>query len=402
MTIAIYILLGFFALMGNARIGLFSLNRLVFGEKHESDRLKWGLLAIPIVLLLLAPLYWIFVRDFRDGQLTLLGWSGAIWLSVTVGAGIYWLIDRGWHTTHPKQMEGVRSDEPDLIRIRKAHIPFASLRRLGAHNDVYDLEITHHEIIIPDLPASFDGYRIAFLTDTHVTSFMRRGFYRLCVEETVRRQTDLVLLGGDFVSWQKHIPLMTRVLLDGLEAPDGVYAVLGNHDYWSDADSVVAAMSAKGVEFIINRSVRLQRGNDVIDLVGIDEIYRGDPDVETAFRQVTGKRPCIAVSHHPDIIDELGGQRVDLLLSGHTHGGQIRLPFLGAIVVPSKHEGLYDAGFHREGDVLLYVSRGLGSVPPVRILCRPELATFTLVRERRSEETLPGLQHKPLKPERRN
>lgn len=400
MTIALYIFLGLLALAGNVRIGLFSLNRLVFGEKHESGRLKAGLVAIPFTLLLLAPLYWIFIRDFRDGQLTVLGWLGAAWLSLTVATGTYWLIDRGWHATHPKEVEGVRSSRPDLIR-RKAHIPFEWLRKLGAHNDVYDLEITHHEVIISDLPPSFDGYRIAFMTDTHVASFMRRGFYRSCVEEIARRDIDLILLGGDFVSWKKHIPLMTKVLLEGLEAPDGVYAVLGNHDYWSDADSVVAAMTAKGVEFIINRSVRLQRGNEMIDLVGIDEIYRGDPDVERAFRNVTGSRPCIGLSHHPDIIGRLGGRRVDLLLAGHTHGGQIRLPFLGAIVVPSKHEGLYDAGFHRQGNVLLYVSRGLGSVPPVRILCPPELATFTLVRERRSETQMAELQDKPLKPERR-
>lgn len=401
MTVALYILLAFLALMGNARIGLFSLNRLVFGETHESDRLKWGLVAIPFVLLLMAPLYWLFIRDFRDGALTLLGSAGAAWLALTVGTGTYWLIDRAWHATHPKSIDGVHALPSETIRLRKAHVPFRFLRRLGAHNDVYDLEITQHEVIIPDLPASFDGYRIAFMTDTHVASFMRRELYRVCVDEIARREIDLVLLGGDFVSWRKHIPLMTKVLLDGLEAPDGVYAVLGNHDYWSDADAVVAAMTAKGVEFIINRSVRLQRGSDLIDLVGIDEIYRGEPDVETAFRNVTGLRPCIAVSHHPDIIGRLDERRIDLLLAGHTHGGQIRLPFLGAIIVPSRHEGLYDAGFHRQRNVLLYVSRGLGAIPPVRILCRPELAMFTLVRERRSTEGADDVSDKPLKPERR-
>ncbi|MDX1583709.1 MAG: metallophosphoesterase, partial [Thermoanaerobaculia bacterium] len=308
-----------------------------------------------------------------------------LWLFATVATGTYWLVDRGWHATHRKEIEGVKTLPPEVIKLRKAHIPFRTLRRLGAHNEVYDLEVTHHEIAIPDLPEPFDGYRIAFMTDTHVASFMRRSFYRECVEQINRRDVDLVLLGGDFVSWKRHIPLMAKLLLDGLESRDGIYAVLGNHDYWSDPDAIIAAMMPKGVEFLTNRSVQLRRGGSTIDLLGIDEIYRGDPKVDRAFSGVPGDRPCIGVSHHPDIVNEIGDRRIDLLLAGHTHGGQIRFPFLGAVVVPSKHEGLYDSGFHRQKRVLLYVSRGLGAVPPIRILCKPELATFTLRRDGETE-----------------
>lgn len=398
----LYVLLALLAIAGNARIGLFSLNRLVFAEKHESDRLKWGLVAIPVVLLALAPLYWILVADFRDGNLTGLGWAGAVWLGLTVATGAYWLIDRGWHATHPKKVDGTHTLPSQIIRMREPHVPFRALRKLGAHNDVYDLEVTRHEIVIPDLPPSFIGYQIAFMTDTHVAGFMRRAFYRECIEQINRREVDLVLLGGDFVSWKKDIPLMARVLLEDLQARDGVFAVLGNHDYWSDASAVVSAMTARGVRFLINESTTLRRGDAEIDLIGIDEIYRGDPDVKATFRNVPGNRPCIGISHHPDIIGLLGrDRRIDLLLAGHTHGGQIRLPFLGAIVVPSKHEGLYDAGFHRQRQVLLYVSRGLGSVPPIRILCPPELAVFTLIRERRSESPDEAVD-KPLRPERRS
>jgi uncharacterized protein len=397
LQILLYFVLAILALMGNARIGLFSLNRVVFAQKQESDRLKWALRAIPVTLLLLVPLYGLLFRDFTRGVMTPLGWAGAGWLLVTVSIGIYWIIDRGWHNLHPPHIGGVRSLPSQVIRLRKAHIPFRTLQRLGAHNDVYDLEVTHHEIIIGDLPEEFDGYRIAFMTDTHVAGFMKRRFYRECIEQIRARDVDLVLLGGDFVTWHKDIPLMARLLLEGLEARDGIYAVLGNHDYWADADSVVAAMTARGARFLINRSTRLRRGSAVIDLVGIDEVYRGEPDVEAAFSAVPGNRPCIAVSHHPDIIGMMGSERVDLLVAGHTHGGQIRFPFFGAVVVPSKHEGLYASGFHRHDNVLLYVSRGLGAIPPIRILCRPELATFTLVSERRDEDKEP-----PPGPERRS
>ena len=401
MNLVIWAILGFLAIAGNARIGLFSLNRLVFAEKHESDRLKYGLVAIPVILLLLAPLYWFFIHGFRSGRMTPLAIGGAIWLALTVATGIYWLIDRSWYNFHPPKVDGVITHPPERIRMRKPHVESRPLRALGAHNDVYDLEITSHDVVISDLPESFVGYRIAFMTDTHVTGFMRRDFYRRCVDEIREREVDLVLLGGDFVTWQKDIELMAEVLLDGLTAKDGVWAVLGNHDYWADADSVVAAMTARGVRFLVNRSTRLRRGHDVIDLVGIDELYRGTPDLEATFRSVPGNRPCIGVSHHPDITGLIEDQRIDLLVAGHTHGGQIRLPFLGAIVVPSKHEALYASGFHRDQNVLLYVSRGLGAVPPIRILCPPELALFRLVRERRSEEGAVS-EDLPLRPDRRD
>jgi hypothetical protein len=205
----------------------------------------------------------------------------------------------------------------------------------------------------------------------------------------MRFEPDLILFGGDFVHWERHIPLMADVLMSGLEARDGIYAVLGNHDYWANPDGVVAALTARGARFVTNRSIAIRRGNDAIALAGIDEIYRGRPDIESAFERVDPSLPCIGLTHHPDLIDELEERRIDLLLCGHTHGGQIRFPFFGSVVVPSKHEARYASGFHRVGRVLMYVSRGLGAIPPLRILCKPEIATFVLrPAPRNDEETL--------------
>lgn len=366
------------ALLGNARIFLFALNRFVFRQKREGDRIKPALIGLPPLLALLSLLYLPLIEALAGGALEGLAIAGALWLAVTVTIGVYWIVDRAWQRSHREPPAGVVSHEPEVIRLRKAHIPFRSLQRLGLHNDLYDLELTRHTIRVPDLPPEFDGYRIAFLTDTHVTGFMRRAFYRECVARVGSESVDLVLLGGDFVTWERHIPLMARLLLEGLEARDGVFAVLGNHDYWADPDGIIAAMTSRGVRFLVNRSVMIRRGGQAIDLVGIDEVYRGSPDLAKSFDGVPGNRPCVAVSHHPDIVEFLEGRRVDLLVAGHTHGGQIRFPFFGAVVVPSAHEALYAAGFHRKHDTLLYVSRGLGSVPPVRILCRPEIAFFTL------------------------
>jgi uncharacterized protein len=396
------------ALIGDARIFLFVANRVVFGShREEKAKLHWLLYAVPPLLLFLTLLFWplhAWIRDIADNRLVeritpepvervlwSLFWAkvGSAWLFIAAGVGAYWILDRlrtlklgkpviaGTRTLpseiiHAKQRAIDREQQPSMLhRVARA---------LGAHNDVYDIEVTRHEIEIETLPSSFDGYRIAFLTDTHVAPFLRRELYRGVVQQVLRFDPDLILLGGDFVTWEKHIPLMAEVLLTDLAARDGVYAVLGNHDYWANPKSVVETMTAHGVQFLINRSTVIRRGGEAIFVGGIDEVYRGEPDLEATFAGMDAHSPRIVVSHHPDIVDTIDEQRIDLLVCGHTHGGQIRFPFFGSVVVPSKHEARYASGFQRVRNVLLYVSRGVGAIPPLRILCRPEVATFTLCR----------------------
>ncbi len=408
----------FLALVGDARIFLFVLNRLVFGaHREEKAKLHWLMYAVPPLLLFLTLLFlplheWI--ADLSDNRLVdritpepiervwqaFWTYVGPAWLFIAAGVGLYWLIDRVRVLVFPASaVAGTKTFVPTVIRARiraeEREPQVSTLKRIaravGAHNDVYDFEITQHEVAIASLPASFDGYRIAFLTDTHVASFMRRDFYRAVVAQASAFDPDLVLLGGDFVTWERHIPLMAEVLLTDLQARDGIYAVLGNHDYWANPKAVMEAMTARGVQFIVNRSVAIRRGDEMISLLGIDEVYRGHPDLDAAFAGTDPNLPCLGLSHHPDIIDRLDGWKLDLLVCGHTHGGQIRFPFFGSVIVPSKHESRYASGFQRVGDVLLYVSRGIGAIPPVRILCRPELATFTLRRSLNDDKTLGGL-----------
>lgn len=399
------------ALVGDARVFFFVANRIVFGShKEEKPPYHFLLFVVPPVVLLLTFLFWPlhqWVQVVADNRLVeritpepieRVLWSltlakiGSAWLFIAAGIGAYWILDRARVLAQgEKLVAGTRTLPSEVIALRKAHVPIAFLRALGAHNDLYDLEVTRHEVFIDNLPPSFDGYRIAFLTDTHVAAFVRRAFYKEIVAQTMRFEPDLILFGGDFVHWERHIPLMADVLMTDLSARDGIYAVLGNHDYWANADGVVAALTTRGVRFIMNRSVAIRRGDDLISLAGIDEIYRGRPDVNAAFGRVDPNVPCIGLSHHPDVIEMVEDRRIDLFLCGHTHGGQIRFPFFGSVVVPSKHEARYASGFHRVGSVLMYVSRGLGAIPPLRILCKPEIATFVLRRGSDAHETLRGL-----------
>ena len=397
---ALFFLVLAFALLGDARIFLFVLNRFVFGN-HRHEKSPWTFLiwTVPPVLLVLTVLFWplhrwldwLLTRDLVvrvtpqrvEQMMQSVNYArvGLAWLVIAACIGLYWIVDRFRATFHPEPLpRGVKAHASEIVRIRRAHIPYAWLRNLGAHNDVYDIERTRHELFIGDLPPQFDGYRVAFLTDTHVARFVRKQFYEEVVRLTNDFDPDLVLLGGDFVTWNRHISLMAEELLTDLRARDGVLAVLGNHDYWAGGEEVRAAMEAKGVRFIINTSHRIRRDGVELTVVGIDEVYRGEPDLDAAFAGVTGAR--LGLSHHPDIIDMLENHRLDLLVCGHTHGGQIRFPFFGPVVVPSQHEGRYASGFQRVDGVLMYVSRGIGAIPPIRILCKPEVATFVLRRSR--------------------
>jgi hypothetical protein len=194
------------ALIGDARIFLFVMNRIVFGgHREEKSKVHWLLYAVPPLLLALTLLFWPlhrWIAILADNRLfdrftpqrvedVLLSLTiakiGAVWLFIAAGVGVYWIVDRIRALfTRNVTVPGTRTLPSEVVKLRKAHIPFAFLRNLGAHNDVYDIEVTRHEVEIPNLPASFDGYRIAFLTDTHVASFMRRGFYRECVTQTMR------------------------------------------------------------------------------------------------------------------------------------------------------------------------------------------------------------------------
>ena len=392
------------ALAGDARIFLFVANTIVFGaHREEKPRFQWLLKAVPLLLIFLTLLFWplhrwiaalaenAMVERITPDRFEEIRWSlilarlGAAWLLIAAAIGLYWIVDRFRILLRGEQaVPGTRTHDSEVVRLRKAHMPVAALRRLGAHNDLYDLEVTKHEVFIGRLPAAFDGYRVAFLTDTHVASFVRLDFYREIVARTMAFAPDLILLGGDFVHWEKDIPLLPGTILHGLHAPDGIYAVPGNHDYWANIDGVIAVMTAAGVRFLVNRSLAIVRegvsGDERIWLVGIDEVYRGVPDLDAAFGGTRNDEVRLGVSHHPDIVDRLEGRRLDLLVCGHTHGGQIRFPFFGSVVVPSVHEARYASGFHRVRDVLLYVSRGIGAIPPIRILCKPEVATYTLRR----------------------
>ncbi|HEX7040074.1 MAG TPA: metallophosphoesterase [Trueperaceae bacterium] len=223
----------------------------------------------------------------------------------------------------------------------------------------------------------------AFLTDLHLGPYLGEDALERWVEATLRLEPDLVLLGGDFVdrTYRGDLAELARHL-PRLTAPLGVFAVLGNHDHtrYRRVEPLAAVLAGAGVTLLDNAAARVRE--DFV-LAGIDDLRVGRPDLGAALadaeRLRDGSGGALALlSHNPDVIPEVRGG-VDLLLAGHTHGGQVRLPFVGAVVTSSRYGRRYLSGWVDDG-MPAFVSRGLGvTTLPIRYDCPAELVHLTLL-----------------------
>ncbi len=227
----------------------------------------------------------------------------------------------------------------------------------------------------PNLPPTLDGLRIGQLSDLHLGQPYTAANTRWAVAQMVREQPDLIALTGDFVSFENAIDELAD-LLHPLNAPLGMYAVPGNHDYWEGLDDIRAELEPLGVEFLINANRQLRWRDGLFTLVGIDDIWDGHPDIDQAMTGIARDTFTILLAHAPDFADVAFDYAIDMQLSGHTHGGHLRLPWLGSCCLPF-YGTRYAAGLEHAGTTQVYVSRGLGGMP-LRLGCRPEATIITL------------------------
>jgi predicted MPP superfamily phosphohydrolase len=260
---------------------------------------------------------------------------------------------------------------------------------------LYPTEIERHFIEVVDqtfhirrLPDEFRGFRIAQLSDIHLEWYTEDYFLRWAVNRINALKPDMVLLTGDFISNNQHGP-DTRAyaalphcaeILSKLQCPLR-YAIMGNHDVAVDSPAVQAALTGRGITPLVNRTVPVERGGRRFWLSGLDDAMFGTPDIAAAV-PANPDGPVILMAHEPDFIDDIvqhpRGQFVDLVLSGHTHGGQIRVPFGGPLALPTLGHKYVEGRFLRN-QTQLYVNRGLGTVGyPVRFNCPPEITHITL------------------------
>ena len=228
-------------------------------------------------------------------------------------------------------------------------------------------------------PAGRPPLRLAVLTDLHVGSF-RNGLGRLdeVVARTNAQHPDLVVILGDLVVHDVLLgrfvpPEATATRLAGLRAPLGVMAVLGNHDWWYNGYKVRRDLEANGIKILENEVVRLDVRGTPLWLAGLADLWTRVQRVEQTIAQVPDGETVIALTHNPDIFPQLP-QRVPLMLAGHTHGGQVRLPFIGSVVEASRFGERYEVGHVFENGHHLFVTTGIGtSIVPVRFGVPPEI-----------------------------
>jgi predicted MPP superfamily phosphohydrolase len=250
------------------------------------------------------------------------------------------------------------------------------------------LEVNRHDVPVADLPAPFAGLRIVQLSDFHCSRQVTPAYLKEAVALTEAQQGDLVVLTGDFVHKGFRYVDRAAEVLGRLSAPHGVYAVLGNHDYsvrnalgfrrYRHLHRAVAdALTAQGIRVLHNETVMLRREDAAVHLVGVNDLWSRVCDLDRAFAGLSPALPHIVLAHNPRTVERLAGRRCDLMLSGHTHGGQIHLPGVGRPTLGRK-AGRFAAGMYRYQNTYLYVNKGVGFGFRLRFGVRPEVAVLTL------------------------
>ena len=236
---------------------------------------------------------------------------------------------------------------------------------------------------LPAWPRALDGFKIALLSDIHAGApFIREEKLAAIVAETNRTTPDLIVLAGDFVVGNEPLsrPMAPEIIargLSGLRARLGVYAVLGNHDEWEGGPRIRTALEAEGIHVLDNEVTEIQDRGASIWIAGLADFMTRDQHIAATVAKAGDL--VIALTHEPDSFPDMPS-RVALTLAGHTHGGQVALPLLGALIVPSRHGTRYAAGHIVEGGKHLFVTTGIGtSILPVRFGVTPEIALLTLV-----------------------
>ena len=243
------------------------------------------------------------------------------------------------------------------------------------------LSVTRRDIVCPQLPPGLDGLRVGLLADFHFRPDHDAELLDRVVTQVRRENLDLIALAGDFMSGDPGVVAPLLAHLGKMTATHGVFAVMGNHDGWTGSRSVVGRQFEKaGISFLINRHSLLSIRGESLAIAGTDYVWLGKPDPAKTLQGIPAKTPVLALVHEPDYFDVMTAHReIMLQLSGHTHGGQCRVPLVDYAPVIPKYGRKYVSGAFSSRDSKLFVTRGVGTTGPrARFACPPELAVLNL------------------------
>jgi len=245
----------------------------------------------------------------------------------------------------------------------------------------YIVRFPKYKIKVPNLPPSFNGFKIAHISDLHYGTLVPKWFLKRLINKVNKIEKDIVVCTGDYVLG-REVPERVEVawsLLNQLHAPQGVYSVLGNCDHKGDSERSLKLLQTSG-QNLRGKTVEIKNGNDSFWLAGAGDFNKDHIPLDNFLEKIPEEACRIVLAHNPDSADSIFSERVDLMISGHTHGGQVNIPFLGAPILPV-HNKNYTFGLKRSlKNELVFISKGIGwGVFPGRLNSLPEIPVLELV-----------------------
>ena len=327
--------------------------------KRWRDRIAWANAALSVGLLAwcygpASPVRTVVLGLCASGLLTLL-----------------WVAVQHWRRRETPVVASSGQVDDLAGRVPIGDGPIAALARVPG-NQFRQIETTDKTLALPGWPPGLTPLRVLHLTDWHFTGTPGLAFYQTAVERAAALDPDLILFSGDLVDRMDLLGWIDRTL-GQLDAPLGKFFILGNHDWMQQPDVIRQAVVDAGWTDLASRTVTTAHDGQTIELAGNETPWMG---TEPAFAS-DGVR--IGVMHTPDRLPWAVGQRCDLVVAGHNHGGQIRVPGLGPLLAPARTGVRYAGGVYQKNRTVMHVGRGLGALHPLRINCRPEITLLTLV-----------------------
>jgi predicted MPP superfamily phosphohydrolase len=247
------------------------------------------------------------------------------------------------------------------------------------------VQVNKYRIPVQNLPPAFHRFTIAQLTDLHFGFLVSEAFVEGIVHRTNALRTDIIVCTGDYVHQRNTIEEIDKVwpILAKLAAKNGVYSVLGNHDHWADSERSLYWLERTG-QNIRHACTPIYRGGDCLFLGGAGDYWEDELGIDKAFSCSEESACRVLLAHNPDSVDTEFNAPVSLVLSGHTHGGQVVVPFFGPPILPVRNKN-YSSGLIRTPRTQLFITRGIGwAIYPIRFNCYPEIAVLELINPERT------------------
>jgi len=268
------------------------------------------------------------------------------------------------------------ADSPQQTPLRQLALSLGAAAR-SALAEPFMLTIERREVFLRRLPDKLDGFRIVQLSDLHLGPLTSGEQLRRAMEVANNLDPDIIALTGDYISHERHYAAPCAELVGRLRARCGVFAVLGNHDHWTDAALITDLFRSEGIRVLVNEGMRFEKDGSSFWLAGVDDTMVGLEDLSLALAGARRDEMKLLLAHNPIILRRAARAGVDLVLSGHTHGGQVALRSERNASGRPRRRLL--RGLGRQGETQIYVTRGLGTVIlPIRYGCPPEVSLLEL------------------------